>query len=783
MKVLDKRLWRMIKNSRGQYLAILGVLVVGLLIYTALNIASLSLSDTVDTYYIESNFADFNVQVVKILPAAVENLIDGSTILNAQGRHVLEAPVITDDEDERVIVRLISLPDQQEIINDLTLIKGQLLTSGSDEVLLIEKFAQARGLNPGDYLTFQAGGRQHKLKVSGIVASPEFVYLMENEQNLLPNPEQYGVVYVSENFAATRLGLQYDYNEILISTSPQANIELLEEQLKEDLDKYGIKRIITQENQSSNRMVSEEVSGLEKSSSSVPLVFLGVAAAILAVMIGRMVKNDRMTIGVLKAIGYTNFQIISHYIKYALSLGILGSVIGVSVGMSISGAMSKAYVQFFNIPMLQLTIYYRFIFFAILLSAVFCIGSGLLGARNVLKISPAESMRPEAPQTGNRILLERLPQIWQRISFSWKIVLRNTFRSKKRFLFIAFGIALSYSVLLFAVYMGDVFDAMFDKHYGEFQKMDYSINFSRPLPMRALHELAELTDAVDLEPKSEFPFEFTNGRVSRVVNIIGLLPDTVFYSFNNPSGAKLSLPEDGILISLNLARVLNVEAGDTVTVSSFIPDRDDVELKVKGVVNQLLGINGYMNLESMNQLLLDEGLMTGVYINGGENLNARLRQVPNISSIMSIQEIIAAFYEFIGLMIIGIGFMVIMGGILGFAIVYSATSMSIGERTLEFSSLRVMGFSKKEIFNIVVKENVLMAVVGILAGIPLGNMFLKSLDMIFSNELYTLNVPAGWLSYVLTAIVTAVFIIIAQWATRRKIDRLEFLEALKNRVV
>jgi putative ABC transport system permease protein len=151
--------------------------------------------------------------------------------------------------------------------------------------------------------------------------------------------------------------------------------------------------------------------------------------------------------------------------------------------------------------------------------------------------------------------------------------------------------------------------------------------------------------------------------------------------------------------------------------------------------------------------------------------------------ILSLNEIINAFREFIGLIIISIGFMVIMGGVLGFAIIFTATSMNISERTREFSSLRVMGFSKGEIYSIVTKENFLMSISGILMGIPLGNIFLDSIDKAFSNDLYTLNLTPDLSSYFLAAIVTIAFIVLAQLATKKKIDKLDFLEALKNRVV
>jgi len=530
-------------------------------------------------------------------------------------------------------------------------------------------------------------------------------------------------------------------------------------------------------------MVHEEINGLEQSSQAVPFIFLGVAAVILAVMLNRMVKTDRTAIGILKAMGYSSRDIVLHYVKYALSISVFGGVIGLVLGFSISGLMTEMYVEFFNIPLLSLAIYPRYIFLSLFLSSFFCVISGLWGAKDILKISPAESMRAPVPKAGKRILLEKWKDLWKRITFSWKIVIRNTFRSKKRFLFIAFGVALTYAVLLFSVFMGDIFDAMLVEHYGNFQKMDYTVDFNKPLPISALSDFKEIIGSEMIEPRSEYPFEFVNGRQSQIVNIIGLVPNSIFYTFKDLEESTYSMPNSGLVVSENLSRKLNVNIGDFVAIKSFLPGRDDESVRITAITKQLFGINAYMPIERMNNLLLDDGIMTGAYIKGGKEILTDIKDVPAVSNILSLNEIIEAFREFIGLIIISIGFMVVMGGVLGFAIIFTATSMNISERTREFSSLRVMGFSKKEIYSIVTKENFIMSIVGIIMGVPLGNLFLDSIDKAFSNDLYTLNLTPDFSSYILAAIVTIVFIVLAQLATKKKIDKLDFLEALKNRVV
>lgn len=781
MKKLDKRLLRMIKNSRGQYIAILSIVITGLFTFTAINNAALNLKSTLEYFYKESNFADINVTLISA-PKNIEEELPGKyNVKEAEGRVVVDVPFITDDENERVTTRIISVDSKENIINKLHIKEGSRQIKGK-EVIVIDQFATARNININDKIKLQINGVQYDFTVKGIAASSEFVYLMENEQNLLPKPDKFGVIYIEETFAQRTIGMNGSYNEILLTLNQNKDIEKTIDNIKEELEKYGVKRTTKKEDQLSNSVVHEEIKGLEKSSKSVPIVFLVVAALILSAMVTRTVKKDRTSIGILKALGYTNKEIIFHYIKYSLSIGIIGGTTGTILGTILSFAMAKIFIQYFNIPMLKIRLYPQFILTAVLLSCIFCTAAGLWGAKNILKISPAESMRPESPKTGKRIALEKIRFIWNKVSFTWKIVIRNIFREKKKFIFISLAAALTYSMMLMTFWMGDVFNGLFDVHYGQFMKMDYSINFTKPTNENAVNDLKHIVDTKDIEPKVEFPFELKNGFNTNVVNIIGLKNDTVFYGFKDIDGEEVELPNEGILISSNLASSLEVEKGDKILVRNFIPDRKDVYIKVVDIIDQNLGINGYMNIDYMNKVLTERGMVSGVYVNSKDNIIEKLQDVKNISSIQSQSDMKNMFYEFMDLMILAITVMIIFSALLGFVIIYSMTVMSINERTLEFSSLRVMGFTKQEIFKIILKENTIMAVIGIICGIPMGIALIKYIGDIFSSDLYTLNEPVTFKGMIYALIFTIVCLTFAQLITYKKIHNLDFIQALKNRV-
>ncbi|EOC99570.1 ABC transporter permease [Caldisalinibacter kiritimatiensis] len=781
MKKLDLRLLRSIKNSKGQFIAITVLVMVGLIVYTALSMAAVNLEDTINYYYDITNFSDIYVEVVKIQETALEKVkhINGVDIV--EGRIVHDVPLKIEDGEEKANIRIISLPEDNDI-NIVYKIEGSDIENKSKDTLLLQQFANARDITIGGTIRPQIQGKVYNLNVKGIVASSEYIYLMENEQNLLPMPEKFGVAYVSEEFARQSFGYKDSYNEVLIKVKENWDVEKVKKEVEEELDKYGVKRIYTKDEQLSDRIISEEIDGVKKSSSSMPIIFLGVAAVIIAAMLSRMVRNDRTSIGVLKALGYSDKNIILHYTKYSLIIGFVGSLLGIIIGTILSGYIAELYTHFFNIPMLKFKFYYVYTITGIILTVIFCIAAGMWGARKIMKIHPAESMRPEPPKSGGRIFLDRLGILWKRLSFSWKMVLRNIFRNKKRFIFITLGIAMTYAITLLPVVTKDSFTEIFSSHYGGFQKMDYNINFDRPLNVRVVKDLKHIVEVEEIEPKIEYPFELVYGTKEKVVNIIGVPKDTEFYSFINLEGQPIRLPNEGIILSESIARYLGVNKGDKIKIESYIPNKDDMFIEVKDVIKQSLGLNGYMNISYMQNKLTDKEMATGVYLDSSDDVKNKLEDIKYISSVQSLEDMSKIFEQFLQLTIFSIGVMLIFSGVLGFVIVYNSTIMSISERRLEFSSLRVMGFSKTEIFNMITKENIVMTILGVVFGIPLGRYMLEALEEMFSTELYVLEMNASISTYIITMLVTTIFVLLAQFATYKKIDRLDFIEALKTRI-
>lgn len=782
MKKLDVRLLRMVRHSKGQFISVTVIVAVALCIYIMFNMTTINIGNAVEHYYGTTNIADLQVELLRIPQTALEDLKSIPGIVEVQGRISKDVPLEVADKDEKVRIRIISLPSGGGEINKLYAPESGIPALDSNDVILLEQFAKARKIKAEEVITPYIGGRKHSLKVAGIAASSEFIYLMENEQALLTVPERFGVVYVNEGFAQSVFGYRGSYNEVLITLKDQSKIDDIADQVEKVLDKYGVKKITKLEDQLSNNILVQKIDGIEKMSAALPVLFLAVAAIIISIMLSRIVTNDRMAIGVLKAIGYSNPGVLSHYTKYALAIGLAGSIVGIIGGILLSNPLSQVFVSYFNMPLAGLEVQYSYILNGIILTSMFCIGSGLFGARGIIKIMPADSMRPETPKTGKRILLERITFLWRRLPFSWKMVVRNIMRNKRRFIFLVLGLSMAYSINTVPLYMSDAMVSIFKLQFEEYQKMDYTIEFARPLNEGAIKDISHLIDAEIIEPKLEYPFELTNGWRKKAVGIIGLPQDTSLYEFIDSDNNAVRLPENGIFLTEALAKALSVKKGEKIVIKSFIPGKDDVVVKVENIIKQYLGTNAYMSADAMEGLLLEKGMVTGANVVSEEDLKEKLKDVKNIATVRSIGDIKDSFEEYLDTMVVALGSYMLFGGILGFALVYNATVIGISERTNEFAALRIMGFDKKDIYGMISKENFLMTGIAILAGIPLGSAMISGMVESFSSEMITLPVILTPSIFVQAAAASAIFVIIAQLATLKKVYNLNFIDALKSRI-
>lgn len=784
MKVLNRRLLRMILQSKGQNLAIAMVVALGLMLYVAMSSAITNLDRSVNQYYDLTNAADIYVEIPAISASEVSGLLSVAGVRTAQGRIVRDVNFISDSE-EKVTLRVISMPDEAEMINSLYFhTKAQTL--GSDqEAFLLETFSRARGIETGDSVQIQYAGLDHTLTVKGIVSSSEYIYLMQSEQSLLPDFSNFGILFVRESFAMRAIASGGQYNQVLLKVRDGFSHDTVRKAVEKKLEHLGVQQVYLRKDQISSRIVQEEIKGNQKTMSVVPVIFLGIAAAIMFVMIGRFVRNDKITIGVMKAMGYTNWKIMNHYSLFAVSIGLTGAVLGVLFGTLLSIYVTNVYAQqSFSIPIMVYEFHAWMLYAALALSLVFSLVAGYLGARGVIQVDPAVAMRPMAPQSGKHIGLERT-RFWRFwVTFTEKMVLRNLLRHKLRVLVLSFGIALTFIMIMIPLYLFSTFIDMFDFQYSRMQQLDYSVSLTRFFPADGIvSSLQEFDEVLYAEGKLEFPFEVVSGHRTKATSVIGVDARTRIYHFYDAvTGKTVEFTDRSVLITKGLADHLGLKTGDALTLKPYLPDRDPQVYKITGVIRQDLGSNLYMPLGTLQRDFFGPDAINGVFINGGSQVKGILADAKNVSAYMSNEDLKNAYLDFLQITYVSIGMIVVIGVFLGVAIVYNTVILMINERTVDIASMRILGMTIGEVFSVIAREIAVISVLGIILGIPLGTKSVEMIAVAFNTDLYSFTTNPMPMDYVNTALITVLAIVISLALSYRKIRNANFVDALKNQV-
>lgn len=402
MKILFRNLIRDIKKSKGQFISILIIVILGVTFYTGINSMFRNLSNSSVKYYKDYRLADLWVDVYKAPTGIEEKLEELPYIKTATGRIVKDASI--NISGENATLRFITLPDtKREIVNDIVIKSGRYFSEGdSGQCLVDQDFFKANDLKLGDYIYPIINGNKVKLKIVGSIKSPEFVYTLKDSSELMPDNKKFGVVYIKQSFGEAIFDFKGSINSISIQLSKDSDVKNVKEDLKKSLKIYGVKSVIDRDEQTSTMMLNAEIKKLQSMGGTFPIIFFMVASVIIYIMMGRMVENQRVQIGVLKALGFTNIQVLSYYMCYSALIAVIGSLIGSILGTYMGVGFTKLINQYFNLPLDSMKIYGELVIPASILTLFFCLFAGYHSCKAIFKIMPSEAMREKSPENGKK---------------------------------------------------------------------------------------------------------------------------------------------------------------------------------------------------------------------------------------------------------------------------------------------------------------------------------------------------------------------------------------------
>jgi putative ABC transport system permease protein len=786
--VLDTKLRRDLWRNKGLLLAVVAIIALGSGTLIGIVGTYFNLVGARDAFYRRCHMADFWIDVRRAPDVVLPRLEKVPGISRLASR--IAKPVIVDLPGVREPLGslVLSLPaDISEAVNTVVLRSGTWFSGDSnDEILVTEKFAVARGLEPGDTVHFLAGGGRKKFRIVGTVVAAEFIYLVPPGA-LADLPGNYAVFYLPHRVAAETFGMEGAFNQVVgnFDAEGRGAPEAVLAGLERGLESAGVIASTPRALQFSNMTLGSDLAGLQTMAFMLPTIFFGVAALVLNVLMIRLAEQQRTTIGTLKALGYDNRSLFRHFVLFGGAAGLMGGLAGMAVGRGIMVSFTETYAQFYVFPNVPEGLYPWLNLFGVVAAVVVAVAGSVHGVGRVAALDPAEAMRPPAPPVSGAIFLEHLPALWRRLDFRWQMVLRSTFRNRGRTLVALGSAALGSSMVVLAFGALDSMQAMIQFQFTRVVCSDYRLQFSDPVPETAAYDVAGLPAVSSLETVLDMSGAFSSAHGSKRGGITGIEAPSLLTRLVGAGGHALALPPGGLLMSSWLADQLGVEAGDAVLFTPVRGVRRTHALPVAGLLDSLFGMPVYADRRWLAGVLGSGDAITRIDIRGATDPESRdalygaVKRMPRLEALGQTARDHAAIerqiHAALGSMAASL---IIFAAIIYFGSILNAALIAMAERKREIATFRVLGYTPGETGAVFLRENLLTTIPGALLGIPVGMVLNVSMCAQYANDSFRVPPFVSPVSMVLTLLLSVLFALGAHAVIHFLILRLQWQEAL-----
>jgi putative ABC transport system permease protein len=786
VNALDRKLLRDLVLIKGQAIAIALVIAAGVSLYVLMLSTFDSLTLTQDTYYDRFRFADVFASLKRAPITLEQELREVPGVAAVRTRVVAGVTLDIEGMSEPAMGRLVSMPAvATPVLCDVFLRSGRYLDPARpDEVLVSETFAHEHGLAPGDGIVAIINGTRRSLEIVGLALSPEYVYNIRPGE-MLPDERRFGILWMERKALATAFDLDGAFNDALLTLQPGASEHEVITRLDGLLSSYGGFGAYAREFQLSHFYLQNELKGLQGMGAIVPIIFLLVAAFLLNVVLSRIVSVQRSQIAALKAVGYSNRQVAWHYVKWGLVVALVGSALGIGCGALLGRGMTEMYTLFFHFPILEYRLDGGIVVQAIAISLAAAVLGALFAVRRAIRLQPADAMRPEAPELYRQTILER-SRFARLLSQPTRIVLRTLSRHPGRAALSILGISAAAGMMVVGNFSLDAMDVMLDHQFNVAQLFDVMVSFVEPVSPRAEYELQRLPGVLDVERFRASPVRIRYQHRQRTTGITGLNNGARLNRVVDASFQVRSLPPGGLVLSAKLAELLQARVGDVVTVEFLTGARPVREIRVVALVDEFMGANAYMEIDTLARLLGEGPSLAGAYLSIDEahaaELYQKLKDTPMVSGVLLKTAALESFEETLAEMIAMVRTTtVLFAAIMVFGVVYNSARISLSERSRELATLRVIGFTRAEIAYILLGEFILLAVLAIPIGMLVGYSLAAATVQAYDTELWRMPLVVAPATYAFSALTVIAATVVSAWIVRRKLHRLDLVEVLKTR--
>jgi putative ABC transport system permease protein len=780
MRALHQKLLRDLWRTRGQVITISLVLAAGVAAYVAMTGAHRALTTSRDAYYARHAFPDVFVQAARAPDRVADDLAAIPGVASVETRLVEPVLFRIEGAARSPIGRAISI---QGTPRSIVLRRGRAIADGrADEVLVLETFANAHRLAPGDHIEVVIGGHELRPRIVGLAISPEWIFPAESGVGSL---REFGVLWMDEDALAAASGKRGVFDDATLHLQPGASHASVIAAIDRALEPWGGRGAYGRDRQSSHRALSGELDQLRLLAFQIPAVFLLVAAFLLHSVLSRMVQVQREELAVLRALGYSRWALARHVLAYAAVLGVAGGVVGVVLGAWMGGALLGVYDDFFHFPLIETPLDAWLLVTATLFSIVPATTGAMVAIARAVRLSPADAMRPPAPARYRRGLLSRLG-LARLAGPSGRMIVRDLERRPAVTAVSIVGIAFAGAIVVMGRFNLDAVDHILDVVLARSMREDMTVVLARPVPRSELDWFRNAPGVLDAQPMRMLPVRIHHGWRTYDAPLTAWSSNGTLRRVLDGEARPVRLPADGVMLTELLGERLGLEPGDRVQIERLDEQRGSFEVTVTALVDERMGMNAYMDLDALARALGEAPVMTAVLLQVEEGSRGRLlHRLADVPAVVQVAEVVSvrdAFQAQSGGMIVVMTLIVVgFAAVIAVGIIYNTARIALSERNRDLATLRVLGYTRAEVAQMLLGQLAVYVIVALPLAMIAGHALITLLMSQVDPEQYRFPTVVSPATYAFASLVVIGASLATGLVVRRKLDHIDLVSALKAR--
>ena len=760
--MLFRKMLRDFKDHKAQFLSIFLMALIGVFAFTGISGEVVGMVEVSSSYYEDTNLADGWIYGEEIDDDVFSDIKSMDEIKDAQREMVVDT-VANYSSDPDITLHIV---EGKQNISKFYLFKGQDFNPNDEEGIWIDKrFADGRNLDIGDKITLKFDGKEVSKTVRGIMYSPEYVYYIQ-EGSLLPDFSQVGFAYMPSKGA----DFDIEYNAIALDAYEDLDEKDFKSALEETLGQKAYVQYVDRDNNVGIKTLQDEIDQHKMFSGIFPAIFVLVSLLTLVTTMSRVISAQRMQIGTLKAMGYSNKSIVLHYLSYGFVLSLLGSAIGLVIGpLTIPYLFYPTMSSTYSLPSWGPSWDISFFFVA----GLMVISSVLISYISVKGISdenPAETIRPKAPKLVSSGLIERT-KIWERFSFNERWNYRDAKRNKTRAIMSVFGVFACALLVMSAFGMVDSINDVEDWQYNQIYNFNSKLILEENITDSQLDHILDETGGEGIREEA---IELKYKGIKKT-GTLTVMNDSEYYKVTDANRNYIHLDPDGIAISDKMAEVLGLKVGDKVR-WHVAGNPKWIDSEITETYSIPFGQGLIMSPKTFDREGGDEYNYSSNVVLTKKNVN---KNYTGVSSITTMDDIRSGWSIMTEPMDMMVSVLTTFAIVLAVVVLYNLGLLSFTEIQRELATLKVLGFNSKSLRRLLLTQNLWFSTIGFILAIP-GAYILMGIMMGSTGDEYCFPINIYLWNFVVSFLITFGLSVLVNLAFSRKIKKVNMVESLKS---